>query len=74
MPPPQPAPRGREAVDVVGHARRVPVQGRGPGDIAFRVAVHGKQAENVGLNLEDGTADPFDLFRQPPGFTVSFEE
>jgi hypothetical protein len=36
-------------VDVAGDARRIPVQGRGPGDIAFRVAVRGEQAENVGL-------------------------
>jgi hypothetical protein len=38
-------------VDVTGDARRVPVQRRGPGDIAFRIAARGEQAENVGLNL-----------------------
>jgi hypothetical protein len=58
MPPPQTAPRHREHVNVAGDAQRVPVQRRGPGDIAFWVTVRGKQAEDVGLNPRERHGTP----------------
>jgi len=43
---------------LTAHARRVPVQGRPPGHIAFGVAVRSQQAENVGLNFRERHGRP----------------
>jgi hypothetical protein len=60
-------------VDVTGDARRVPIQRRGPGRIAFRVAVYVEQEKMWVCILDSGTAGPLDLFYQPPGFTVALD-
>jgi hypothetical protein len=60
-----------ENVDVAGIARRVDIQGGAARNIAFRIAMRCKQAQNVRLNLNEGHGGTLPRFAQPAAAPAS---